>query len=90
MTVPLAARWRSVALGGAEFSIPRSLDDSAAVATIRAGYDAGIRMFDSARVYARWMTGCTTCSMLALAACLLRCGARHFYSTSCVRCSMML
>ncbi|MBK4347108.1 aldo/keto reductase [Lacisediminihabitans changchengi] len=41
-----------VALGGAGFSIMPQLDDARAIATIRAGYDAGIRIFDSARAYA--------------------------------------
>ena len=41
-----------VVLGGAGFSIGPALDDARAIATIRAGYDAGIRVFDSARAYA--------------------------------------
>jgi pyridoxine 4-dehydrogenase len=41
-----------IALGGAGFSITADRDDDAAIAVIRAAYDAGIRTFDSARAYA--------------------------------------
>lgn len=41
-----------VALGGAQFSIGEVVDEDAAVATIRAAAEAGIRVFDSARAYA--------------------------------------
>lgn len=41
-----------MALGGAGFSIPADRDEDAAIAVIRAGYDAGIRIFDTARAYA--------------------------------------
>ena len=41
-----------VALGGADFSLRDERDDGAAIATIRAAADAGIRIFDSARAYA--------------------------------------
>ena len=41
-----------VALGSADFSIADDRDDDAAIATIRAGVDAGIRVVDTARAYA--------------------------------------
>ncbi|WP_051274426.1 aldo/keto reductase [Cellulomonas sp. URHD0024] len=41
-----------VALGGAGFSLRDDRDDGSSVATIRAGLDAGIRSFDTARAYA--------------------------------------
>lgn len=41
-----------VALGGAGYSLYEERDDQAAIATIAAAYDAGIRVFDTARAYA--------------------------------------
>lgn len=42
----------AIVQGGAHFSIRETQDEDAAVATIRAAYEAGVREFDTARAYA--------------------------------------
>jgi aryl-alcohol dehydrogenase-like predicted oxidoreductase len=51
MTEPMTSWGHRVGLGGAQFSLGE-LDDEGSAAVIRAAYDAGVRLFDSARAYA--------------------------------------
>lgn len=43
---------RRIVQGGAHFSIREERNEQAAIATVRAAYDAGVRRFDTARAYA--------------------------------------